>query len=91
MRFLKAKSCLLNFFSGPFTLFAPYDHAFARLGPSFNQYTSVQLKRLLEYHIHPGFLLVAMVEQKDNYSTMVGEQLEIEPVSNVGVDTFTIT
>lgn len=65
-------------FTGPYTVFAPSDFAFAKIGEdALNHYSSSQLSSIIKYHIVDGYILSAMAGTARNYSTLLGETVSI--------------
>ncbi|NDJ17757.1 fasciclin domain-containing protein [Myxacorys almedinensis] len=67
--------------SGPFTVFAPNDDAFAKLPPGTIQ-TLVQnvpqLSRILTFHVVPGKWMKADLEQVDSVISVEGSPIRID-------------
>lgn len=67
--------------SGPFTVFAPNDAAFAKLPPGTIQ-TLVQnipqLARILTYHVVPGKLMQSDLAQVDSVISLEGSPITID-------------
>lgn len=64
--------------SGPFTVFAPTDDAFAALGiPAADLLANPELANILLYHVAEGKLKAADVVTKDRISTLLGEDLKV--------------
>ena len=69
-----------RYLPGPFTIFAPSDFAFSKLGLALmnslaNDYA--QLRKVLEYHVVNGFLLVPMIQGTVSKQTIEGQSVII--------------
>ncbi len=66
---------------GPFTLFAPTDEAFARLGPAasdlFKPENKAKLVEILKYHVVPARILAAQLSAKSEPKTVGGRTLTV--------------
>ncbi len=65
---------------GPFTVFAPNDEAFAKLPPGTIQtllQNIPQLSRILTYHVVPGKLLKADLQQVNSVISVEGSPITI--------------
>ena len=67
---------------GPFTVFAPTDAAFARLGDDAIQRllrpeNRAQLTAILTYHVVPGRFTAADIGRRDALTTVNGEELSL--------------
>lgn len=70
--------CLTN--KGPFTIFAPSDFAFSKLGLALMNSLSndyAQLRKVLEYHVVDGFLLVPMIQGIVSKPSVEGQAITI--------------
>ncbi|XP_053398620.1 transforming growth factor-beta-induced protein ig-h3-like isoform X2 [Mercenaria mercenaria] len=64
--------------SGPYTVFAPTNAAFAAQGFNISAYTREQLATVLKYHVIAKFVLVPMVTTPRNETTLEQQALLIE-------------
>jgi uncharacterized surface protein with fasciclin (FAS1) repeats len=67
--------------SGPFTVFAPTDDAFAKLPPGTIQtlvQNTPQLARILTYHVVPGRLTQADLAKVDSVTSVEGSPIRID-------------
>lgn len=69
--------------TGPFTVFAPTDAAFAKLPPGtvdnlLKPENKDQLTAILTYHVVPGSVMAADVVKLDEAETVNGKMLDIE-------------
>ncbi|MDB9315483.1 fasciclin domain-containing protein [Spirulina sp. CS-785/01] len=65
---------------GPFTVFAPNDEAFAKLPPGTVESlvkSPPQLGRILTYHVVPGKLMKADLEQKSELISVEGSPIPL--------------
>lgn len=70
--------------SGPFTVFAPTEAAFTKLGAdTINSLSSAQLSAIVKYHVIQEFLLIPMVASPTSKVTLEGQALQIEPAGGV--------
>ncbi len=78
---------------GPFTVFAPNDDAFAKLPPGTVQ-TLVQnipqLTRILMYHVVPGKLMSADLEQRNSLTSAEGSDIKIDTSDGFEVKNSTV-
>jgi uncharacterized surface protein with fasciclin (FAS1) repeats len=78
---------------GPFTVFAPTDEAFAKLPPGTIQ-TLVQnipqLTRILSYHVVPGKLMRADLEELDSLTAIEGSPIRIDTSTGFEVKNATV-
>ncbi|HEY9624399.1 MAG TPA: fasciclin domain-containing protein [Crinalium sp.] len=78
---------------GPFTVFAPTDEAFAKLPPGTIQ-TLVQnipqLARILTYHVVPGALTKADLENKTSLISVEGSDIRIDTSDGFEVKNATV-
>ncbi len=78
---------------GPFTVFAPTDDAFAKLPPGTIQ-TLVQnipqLTRILTYHVVPGKLMSADLEQCNSLTSVEGSDIKIDTSDGFEVKNSTV-
>ena len=78
---------------GPFTVFAPTDDAFAKLPPGTIQ-TLVQnipqLTRILTYHVVPGKLMSADLEQGNLLTSVEGSEIKIDTSDGFEVKNSTV-
>ncbi|HAC62687.1 MAG TPA: hypothetical protein DCF68_03905 [Cyanothece sp. UBA12306] len=79
--------------SGPFTVFAPNDAAFAKLPPGTIQ-TLVQnipqLARILTYHVVPGKLMKADLAKVNSVISLEGSPISIDCSDNFEVKNATV-
>lgn len=79
--------------SGPFTVFAPNDDAFAKLPPGTVQ-TLVQnvpqLARILTFHVVPGKWMKADLEQVDFVTSIEGSPIQINTSDGFEVKNATV-
>lgn len=75
--------------SGPFTVFAPTDEAFAKL-PAGTLESLLQdkekLTAILTYHVVPGHYMAADVLQKESLTTLQGQNLNLHVGAGVKVN-----
>ncbi|GAB4235190.1 MAG: fasciclin domain-containing protein [Stanieria sp.] len=67
--------------TGPFTVFAPTDDAFAKLPPGTIQtlvQNTPQLARILTYHVVPGKLMKADLEKVNSVTSLEGSPISID-------------
>ncbi len=67
--------------SGPFTVFAPTDDAFAKLPPGTIQtlvQNPPQLARILTFHVVPGKWTQADLQQVDTLTSVEGSPIQID-------------
>jgi uncharacterized surface protein with fasciclin (FAS1) repeats len=67
--------------TGPFTVFAPTNDAFGKLGDKeldklVNEADQITLKALLSYHVFPGKWMTANVVGLDNPKSVTGEEVK---------------
>jgi uncharacterized surface protein with fasciclin (FAS1) repeats len=79
--------------SGPFTVFAPTDEAFAKLPPG--TITTLvqnipQLARILTYHVVPGKLMKADLEKMGTVTSVEGSPISIDCSENFEVKNATV-
>ncbi|MEL7543199.1 MAG: fasciclin domain-containing protein [Pseudomonadota bacterium] len=83
--------------SGPYTVFAPTDEAFAKLPPETLQNllkpeNKQQLAAILSYHVVPGKVLSADLDGKNTTATTVqGQDVTIDASDGVRVNDATVT
>lgn len=79
--------------NGPFTVFAPYDEAFAKLPPGTIQ-TLVQnipqLARILTYHVVPGKLMQADLAKLKSINSVEGSPLKLDFTEGFEVKNATV-
>jgi uncharacterized surface protein with fasciclin (FAS1) repeats len=76
--------------SGPFTVFAPTDDAFAKLAPEVVEAVlkdPVQLKSMLTFHVVPGRYSAADLAGIDALRTVQGTPLKVDTQAGVKVGT----
>ncbi|KAH3835363.1 transforming growth factor-beta-induced protein ig-h3-like [Dreissena polymorpha] len=64
--------------TGPFTIFAPTDAAFAKLGNK--TFSSAQLTNILKYHVVTDYLIIPMIKTPSNLTTLEGQDLMVQPI-----------
>ena len=70
----------LHLLTGPFTVLAPTDFAFNKLGLSVLTSLSnnpAQLKKVLEYHVIPEFVLTPQINGNVSKTTVEGQDVTI--------------
>lgn len=77
--------------SGPFTVFAPTDEAFAKLPPAvvadlLKPENKAKLQGILTYHVVAGKVLAADVVNLKSAKTVQGQELSIDTSNGVKVD-----
>ncbi len=75
--------------SGPFTVFAPTDEAFAKIPKADLDALlkdKAKLTRLLTYHVVPGRVMASDVVKLKEAKTVEGQSLKIDASSGVKVD-----
>lgn len=80
--------------SGPFTLFAPNDEAFAKLpaGTVDSLLKDIpKLKQILTYHVVSGKVMAADVVKLKSATTVQGSDLKIDASNGVKVNDSTVT
>lgn len=83
--------------SGPYTIFAPTDEAFAKLPPETLQNllkpeNKQQLAAILSYHVVPGKVLSSDLDGKNTTATTVqGQDVTIDASDGVRVNDATVT
>lgn len=80
--------------SGPFTLFAPNDEAFAKLpaGTVDSLLKDIpKLKQILTYHVVSGKVMAADVVKLKSTTTVQGSDLKIDASKGVKVNDSTVT
>jgi uncharacterized surface protein with fasciclin (FAS1) repeats len=83
--------------TGPFTVFAPTDEAFAKLPAGtvedlLKPENKAKLAAILTYHVIPGKVMAADIAGKKlNVKTVQGSELAIDATNGVKVDTATVT
>ncbi|WAR00013.1 Y1483-like protein [Mya arenaria] len=69
---------------GAITILAPTDIAFALLGQdTLNSLSNSQLRRLLYYHLVPGFVLKSAIQKPENKTTYLGEDVLLGVVNDI--------
>lgn len=79
--------------SGPFTVFAPTDEAFAKLPPGALDallQDKAKLQAVLTYHVVPGKVLAADVVKLKTAKTVQGQSLTIDTSKGVKVGTANV-
>ncbi|KAL4230539.1 hypothetical protein ACF0H5_010921 [Mactra antiquata] len=61
--------------SGPFTVFAPTEAAFTKLGSTLSTLSTSQLELVLKYHVTNGFILGPQISGSQNVTTLNGQSL----------------
>ena len=80
--------------SGPFTVFAPTDAAFAKLpkGTVDKLLKDIpQLKKILTYHVVSGKVMASDVAQLQSATTLEGSALKIDTSRGVKINNSTVT
>ena len=80
--------------SGPFTVFAPTDAAFAKLpkGTVDKLLKDIpQLKKILTYHVVSGKVMASDVAQLQSATTIEGSALKIDTSRGVKINNSTVT
>lgn len=75
--------------SGPFTVFAPTDEAFAQIPEDTLQavlQNREQLTAILTYHVVPGKLMAADVVRSNQLQTLQGQSITVTTEGGVQVD-----
>ncbi len=75
--------------SGPFTVFAPTDEAFAKIPQDTLQAVLADKEKLtaiLTYHVVPGRLMAADVVQQSQLQTVQGQSVTVSTEGGVRVD-----
>ena len=80
--------------TGPFTVFAPTDEAFAKL-PSGTVEALLkdipQLKKILTYHVVAGKVMAADVVKLKSAKTVEGSEVKIDASNGVKINASTVT
>jgi uncharacterized surface protein with fasciclin (FAS1) repeats len=80
--------------TGPFTVFAPTDEAFAKLPQGTVEallQDIPQLKKILTYHVVAGNVMAADVVKIKSAKTVEGSELKIDASSGVKINDSTVT
>ncbi|MFT5394358.1 MAG: putative surface protein with fasciclin (FAS1) repeats [Gammaproteobacteria bacterium] len=83
--------------SGPFTVFAPTDEAFAKLPAGtveslLKPENKARLVAILTYHVVPGKIMSGDIAgQRANVQTVEGQSLRVDATNGVRVDNATVT
>ncbi len=80
--------------TGPFTVFAPTDDAFAKLPKGTVEgllKDLPKLKQILTYHVVPGKVLAADVVKLKSAKTVEGSEVKIDASNGVKVNDSTVT
>ncbi|HET6978746.1 MAG TPA: fasciclin domain-containing protein [Pyrinomonadaceae bacterium] len=77
--------------AGPFTVFAPTDHAFAKLPPQtvselLRPENKARLKAILDYHVVAGRVTTNQVIELKSVRTVHGQALRIETANGVRIN-----
>lgn len=83
--------------TGPFTVFAPTDEAFAKLPKGtvedlLKPENKAKLAAILTYHVIPGKVMAADIKgKKTNVKTVQGGEIAVDATDGVKVDNATVT
>ena len=80
--------------TGPFTVFAPTDEAFAKLpeGTVDGLLKDIpQLKKILTYHVVPGKVMAADVTKLKSAKTVQGSEVQIDSSEGVKINESMVT
>jgi uncharacterized surface protein with fasciclin (FAS1) repeats len=92
--FRQSKNCNSWHCSGPFTVFAPNDEAFAKLpeGTVDALLKDIpKLKKILTYHVVSGKVLSAEVVKLNSSPTVEGTEVKIDASHGVKINDATVT
>ncbi len=75
--------------SGPFTVFAPDDAAFGKLPDgTLESLTTEQLSEILRFHVLNGAITSSQLEESQDATTLLGQNILIEAGSNVVINNY---
>ncbi len=80
--------------TGPFTVFAPTDEAFAKLAKGTVEgllQDIPKLKKILTYHVVSGKVMAADVVKLKSATTIEGEDVKIDASKGVKINNATVT